>query len=1848
MSPQWMPQNLQKRLLLYILQQLSLFSEIDLPNLEEVSLSNIQLKDVSLDPEKVGKLPGCTFRFGELKQVEVKGGVVGGVNLNITGVDLVLATNIDDFDGDIKNMSMSLAQSTANLANTVIFEGDLPESSASALQSESDSDSDPESSSNSSSIPSHQSATSQRRPSALGGVMSRALEIALSRIQVTISDVNIKIITESVDLLVSIESISFSTTNKQHSLKIKAIRVSTLDPNTEPGHGVQKSTDRPRSESESEDQFERSSEDDSADDSLMSSTVFTHEEASSVYMSATAHSFSKPNESSFHEGDPSVHLLFVDFMDVSFDGLSPLTKLQVKVDTVRSAAVPIAPTISLIAACTAKICRSKLHQLRKQHVSSRRSALSGNQPAVRSSLHEDKESSSNEFSNSIEEAGPVFDRLQIGSFYLSLTSAINDKGDFASTSDDITFAATNINVKQKDETLTFGGVEKLRILRIIKGEESELFNFDSVNTVDQSTSTPSGLDFEPSSRALPTRADVRFEYFKAAERPNNPEITVLLSKRASIRLHCDSLSYLLNFFDAVQKVRENITALLSELRRLNVTKFSVESMIPKPNQSDGRSEIIFQTSSIDVEFCLSDSSSLICKVFPISFNTTVDNLRIQRVTVESHINGSVDRLFTIPDVRFETQPVTITKFDTSASSPFFRKDKVTSSMNIYIEEIVGSIAADKLKNLGDKVRTFVSGIQSRSSKVNAMTSSSINGYRSTKDPKSVNVSTLGQSAYVGERFGRVKQKSSFKEVDAKPSVSFSIHISSITLTLVCLFPRFGDLVFQSTKVQFTKWGDISSGIAKQTEIFRINEHAKIKEMLFQCLPSTSPTLIMHHDSNDKGTTIDITVRKFLIDYHTHWMQLFERTSQGHTAEELAQATSPSSATIQKKRFDLRFSFDDFVLGLHPGRLPSQIGIAIEKGSSDFTFAKEQFYVKSSFRNSSLFLIDDWRNLRNPTQHSQEVSMTHYMSQRGFLQCGYINSSHVGITVNTDIKSVKARNDSLGIRGELPLLDIKLNSDEHIVEVCADSFQTLIQSFNDLKVPLTFKNHEKYRFHVDKGFQWPTDLRDQINEVQKNMSISTGDLCTPPPMPQRPTKDAESYYYDTSSTHSRTEDSTGCEDGISSRLSDITIVDEHFRDQDRKTDAAILPMSIAVNLTKARLYFYDGYDWKSTRKSLRQAVKNMEKKAMEIRSKKAERKKSSRDSTKATRCDSTKRFSDEIDNIQEEYEDEDGKEISETLFQSIYLGMPEDSKMSSLVSNINSEMQAVNKERAMDEALNPNINVDVEKHYKDLRLKRSGSHKVSLDVQNVEVYVKNFTNRDPRVDATAEGIDKELVNQVEVRLDSFTMYDNVSSSTWNKFLTYMSVLGEREVGTYMLQFSILNVRPEPTMPYTEVLMNVKLLPLRLFVDQDTLMFLGRFFQFRDNRFNLPVDEPIFVQKLEISPIRLKFDYKPKAMNYSGFRAGQGAELANLFILDSADLRLAKTVAYGILGFPKLGLVLKDIYVPYIQKYQIAGLLSGLAPVKSLINIGEGFKNLVTIPMKEYKRNGQLMKSFQKGTKSFTKTTAYELLKLGVKVVSGTQTILESSEQYVGGEGHRARQKSKPNEQKKPSRRLSNEFSTLKQENQKQDLLQASQLMKKNVPLGEDSQSDEKLYSVMSMDDVLEEDDVDSDDMEPSVLILDTNEEDSSCSDEDKELDQEEVELAQKMVSLYSNQPVNTKEGLKYAYKSLGKNLKSTKKTIAGLSEELRRAENLQEQLSSVARTSPMIVIRPMIGTTEAIMKTLMGLSNEIDPTYIVENREKYGSDEKGENRRKTPPFLHKERRRERAPFNKDGSVEIAIV
>lgn len=1794
-----MPQNLQKRLLLYILQQLLLFSEIDLPNLEEVSLSNIQLKDVSLDPEKVGKLPGFTLRFGELKSVEVKGGVVGGVNLNITGVEVVLATKIDDLDQELKNMLALLAQSTVNLANTVMFESDLRDGSSVVPESESDSDTE----SKPSSSGSGESLGSETRPSALGGVMSRALEIALLRLQVNIADVNIKIMSDSVDFLILVKNISFSTTNRQHSVRVESLKVSTLRPDLDPGHGVERASEVSAPDSESE-QDERSSEDESADESLMSSTVFTHEEASSVYMSATAQSF-KPRDVAANDASVKpVHLLYVDEVGLNFEGMSPVTNLQIDVGTVRVAAVPLTPTISLVVNSISKVMKLKSHQLRKQHATTRSSARNSSRPS--SSLSHTTLGVLDLAASPEAQHEALFEKLHVTELLLNLTLAIDDNGEFASEKDELVIAAFNTNVKLKNEALVFGGIEMFKVVKFMDGLSTEIFHF--VPEKPNSRSSSVSIDAESSTPGIQhARADIRFEYFRPEAGDESPETTVLLSKLAQLKLDADSLLYIVNFSEATQALLENMGTLFASLRQLRDAKCLGTKNHPSHEDASAKpSHFVLQTSSIHFDILISSRVSFACKIFPVTFNTSAGILSIQRIFIESIVEGQARHFLTIPNINLKTGSESLSMYFGSPSTPHLRKERYFCSKNLHIGEIVGSMTAEDMNVFKRDMKAFILTLKSRDTKANAL-DVALRHPGTTKDNRLP--TSLGHLIFVGQRrFGKHQPKPMFRHSEMKNKASLSLHVKSFEFTLLSLFPRFGDLQLLVNELVFMRIGGAFNGFVRDIEAVRKQEQAKVRESLLNRFPDTGPVIVLSYDNTDKGNTIDIVVRKVIIHYYTHWIQLFERNvSQTHKTEGFVQAATPSSGVDQQSKVDLRLSFWDLIISLNPGRLSSQIQLATERAVCDFTLLREQFYVKSSFRNVLLFLIDDWRNLvddETSIQLKSEISAGQWLNYRGYLRCGHANSTHVGITVNTDVDSLKARHEKLGIRGDIALLDIKLNSDEHLLELCADSYQTLIQLLNDLKVPVTFKDAEKFRYKVDSPFSMPDEILEQLKDLQQEKpSSSPFEPLTYPKTDPFYQKNLEQSMSDLKFEGDASE-GTGAP---------IAFMDEHFRDENNASHARVFPMSLIVNLTKANIYLFDGYDWKLTRRSLRQAVKNMEKKINALRLK---RKSDDEDISHKGMDASSANVDDEANpQCNASAHDEEANEVNEVLFQSIYLGMPGDGTASNLVTSMNTEMQAINMETAKDEALYPSLNVDVEKQYKDLKLKRSRIHKVWADIQNVEVYFQNYTNRDPRVDETPEDIDKEMVNKAEIRIESLTIFDNVPSSSWNKFLTYMNAIGEREVGTYMLQFTMMNVRPDPKLPFTEVVMDIKTLPLRLYVDQDTLMFLGRFFQFKDNRFNLPVDEPIFVQRLDISPIRLKFDYKPKSMNYSGFRAGQSAELANLFILDSADLKLAKTKLHGILGFPNLGQALKEAYVPYIQKYQLAGLLSGLAPIKSIINISEGFKNLVAIPFHEYKNNGQVMKSIQKSSKSLTKTTASELLKLAVKLASGTQNVLENLEKYIGGEGTGARDPTNPNLSSKKLRRNSNEFSTLQQHDAKRDLMQASQLLKESVPFDDSPTEDRKLYSVMLMDDLCEEEDLDLDGMGGSVLVLDSKTKNGkeAADDSEEELDEEELEIAKKIVSLYSNQPTTTREGLQFAYKALGKNFKTTKRSLSGLTHELKNAENLQEQLSSIARKSPAIVIRPMIGTTEAIMKTLMGLSNEIDPTYVVENEDKYRKD-----------------------------------
>jgi autophagy-related protein 2 len=156
-----------------------------------------------------------------------------------------------------------------------------------------------------------------------------------------------------------------------------------------------------------------------------------------------------------------------------------------------------------------------------------------------------------------------------------------------------------------------------------------------------------------------------------------------------------------------------------------------------------------------------------------------------------------------------------------------------------------------------------------------------------------------------------------------------------------------------------------------------------------------------------------------------------------------------------------------------------------------------------------------------------------------------------------------------------------------------------------------------------------------------------------------------------------------------------------------------------------------------------------------------------------------------------------------------------------------------------------------------------------------------------------------------------------------------------------------------------------------------------------------EEP-FLQRVEVNAVRVKLDYKPKKVDYVGLRSGHTTEFMNFFILDEADMVLRRVILHGISGFTRMSKVLNDTWMPDIKNTQLGDVLAGVAPVRSLVNLGAGMKDLVVVPVREYRKDGRVVRSIQKGATRFAKTTTSELVRLGAKMAVGTQTLLQGAE------------------------------------------------------------------------------------------------------------------------------------------------------------------------------------------------------------------------------------------------------------
>uniref|UniRef100_A0A671P343 Autophagy-related protein 2 homolog A-like n=1 Tax=Sinocyclocheilus anshuiensis TaxID=1608454 RepID=A0A671P343_9TELE len=298
----------------------------------------------------------------------------------------------------------------------------------------------------------------------------------------------------------------------------------------------------------------------------------------------------------------------------------------------------------------------------------------------------------------------------------------------------------------------------------------------------------------------------------------------------------------------------------------------------------------------------------------------------------------------------------------------------------------------------------------------------------------------------------------------------------------------------------------------------------------------------------------------------------------------------------------------------------------------------------------------------------------------------------------------------------------------------------------------------------------------------------------------------------------------------------------------------------------------------------------------------------------------------------------------------------------------------------------------------------------------------------------------IVQELEVR-------DRLASSQINKFLyLYTSESMPRRAHSNMLTVKALQVMPESGLGGPECCLRVSLLPLRLNIDQDALFFLKDFFSnmaagvnpylaidpAAEVRTDVPQkasddtdpgsglghdltasvettyseqssssagsssssDQPIYFREFRFtSEVPIWLDYHGKhVVIEQGTFAGI---LIGLAQLNCSELKLKRLCCrHGLLGVDKVIQYAVNEWLTDIRKNQLPGILGGVGPMHSVVQLIHGVRDLFWMPIEQYRKDGRIIRGLQRGAASFGTSTASAALELSNRLVQAIQATAET--------------------------------------------------------------------------------------------------------------------------------------------------------------------------------------------------------------------------------------------------------------
>ncbi|CAH2045147.1 unnamed protein product, partial [Iphiclides podalirius] len=156
-----------------------------------------------------------------------------------------------------------------------------------------------------------------------------------------------------------------------------------------------------------------------------------------------------------------------------------------------------------------------------------------------------------------------------------------------------------------------------------------------------------------------------------------------------------------------------------------------------------------------------------------------------------------------------------------------------------------------------------------------------------------------------------------------------------------------------------------------------------------------------------------------------------------------------------------------------------------------------------------------------------------------------------------------------------------------------------------------------------------------------------------------------------------------------------------------------------------------------------------------------------------------------------------------------------------------------------------------------------------------------------------------------------------------------------------------------------------------------------------------DSPIYFRRVVFSPeVPIRLDYVGKRVDLSagpvaGLLMGLGQLNCSELTLKRLDYKL------GLLGLEKLVQWALHEWLSDIKRHQLPGLLSGIGPMHSLLQLITGIRDLVWLPVEQWRRDGRLVHGLRRGAASFTARTAVAALDITTRLLHLIQATAETA-------------------------------------------------------------------------------------------------------------------------------------------------------------------------------------------------------------------------------------------------------------